>query len=152
MLGLRFQAVASQLRVLAFRASDLNAEHLLSVAEQYLSKRVTWARNKRHDFSDVLVLWDVLNIDAVIELENQDGKLVRVGISLLESEQKGRDRIYDLKSRRWYGIRQALKLEQYWVLAVKWKDFPKDRGEWIDILYREIDTAVDHSGCRLIIL
>ncbi|WP_069790988.1 hypothetical protein A5482_015155 (plasmid) [Cyanobacterium sp. IPPAS B-1200] len=152
MLGLRFQAVASQLRVLAFNAPDLNAKYLLSVAQQYSPKRVTWAIYKRHDFSDVLVLWDVLNIDAVIELENQDGKLVRVGISLVESEQKGSERIYELKSRRWYGIRQGLKLEQYWVLVLKWKDFPKDKGEWIDILYHEIDTPVDHSGCRLIIL
>ncbi|MGY6528528.1 MAG: hypothetical protein ACXITR_01235 [Cyanobacterium sp.] len=152
MLGLRFQTMASQLRVLAFKASDLNADYLLSVAQEYLPRRVRWATNKRHDFSDVAVLWDVLNIDAVIELENEDGKLVRVGISLVESEQKGCDRIYDLKSRRWYGIREALKLEQYWVLAVKWKDFPKDNGEWVDILYSEIDTPVDNSGCRLVVI
>ena len=152
MLGLRFKSVASRLRVLAFGASDLNADHLLSVAEQYLPRRVTWARNKRHDFSDVYVLWDVLNIDAVIELENEDGKLVRVGVSLVESEQKGRDRIYDLKSRRWYGIRKDLGLEQYWILVVKWKDFPKDNGEWIDILYGEIDTPIDNSGCRLVVI
>ncbi|MGY6531001.1 MAG: hypothetical protein ACXITR_13840 [Cyanobacterium sp.] len=152
MLGLRFQTVASQLRVLAFNAPDLNAKHLLNTAQKYLPNRVAWAMNKRHDFSDVSVLWDVLTIDAVIELENQDGKLIRVGISLLESEQKGCDRTYDLKSNRWYGIRKELKLEQYWVLVVKWKDFPQDKGEWIDILYREIDTPVDNSGCRLIIL
>ncbi|MGI0481098.1 hypothetical protein ACN4EE_09930 [Geminocystis sp. CENA526] len=152
MLGLRFQTLASQLRVLAFNAPDLNVEHLLFVAKQYLPKRFLWAKNKRHDLSDIFVLWDVLNIDAVMELENEEGKLIRVGVSLLENQHKGFDRIYELKSRNGYSIRKALKLEQYWVFAVKWKDFPKDQGEWIDILYREIDAPVNHSGCRLIAL
>lgn len=141
-MGLRFQTVASQLRVLDFYAPDLNAEYLLSVAKKYFPKRVLWARKKRHDLSDIYVLWDVLNIDAVILLENQEGKLIRVSISLVESEKKGCDLMYDLKSKLWYGIRRALKIEQYWVLVVKWKDF----------LYREIDIPATASGCRLIVL
>lgn len=151
MLGLRFQTLASQLNVLAFNAPDLNAEHLLSVAKEFLPKRVAWAGKRRYDLTDIFVLWDVLNIDAVMELENEEGKLIRVGVSFVGNEDKGCDRVYDLKSRSGYGIRQALKLEQYWVFAVNWKYFPC-QDEWIDILYREIDTPVNHSGCRLIIL
>ena len=151
-LRLRFQTVASQLRVLDFNAPDLKAEYLLSVAEEYLPKRVLWAEKKRHDLTDIHVLWEVLNIDGVILLENQEGNLIRVGVSLVESEKRGRDLMYDLKGKQWYGIRQGLKLEQYWVLVVKWKDFPKEKEEWIDILYREIDTPATASGCRLIVL
>lgn len=151
-LRLRFQTVASQLRVLDFNAPDLNAECLLSLAGEYLPKRVLWAEKKRHDLTDIHVLWEVLNIDGVILLENQEGNLIRVGVSLVESEKRGRDLMYDLKGKQWYGIRQGLKLEQYWVLVVKWKDFPKEKEEWIDILYREIDIPVTASGCRLIVL
>lgn len=151
-LRLRFQTIASQLRVLDFYAPDLKAEYLLSVAEEYLPKRVLWARKKRHDLTDIYVLWDIFNIDAVILLENQEGKSIRVGISLVEGEEKGYDLIYDLKGKLWQGIRQVLKLEQYWVLVVKWDDFPKNKGEWVDILYREIDIRATASGCRLIVL
>ncbi len=151
-LRLRFQALASQLRVLNFYAPDLKAEYLLSVAEEYLPKRVLSARKKRHDLTDIYELWDIFNIDAVIFLENQEGNLIRVGISLVQEEEKGYNLIYDLKGKLWQGIRQALQLEQYWVLVVKWQDFPKDKGEWIDILYREIDTPATASGCRLIVL
>ncbi|MGI0481090.1 hypothetical protein ACN4EE_09885 [Geminocystis sp. CENA526] len=151
MLNLRFQTLAQQLKVLAFDAKDLNPEHLLSVAEKFVSKRLAWAKNKRYDLTDIFVLWETLNIDAVMELENAGGKLIRVGVSFVGNEDKGRDRVYDLKSRSGYGIRKALKLEQYWVFAVNFKHFPC-QDEWIDILYREIDTPVNHSGCRLIIL
>jgi hypothetical protein len=40
------------------------------VAEEYLPKRVLWARKKRHDLTDTSVLWEVIGIDAVILLEN----------------------------------------------------------------------------------
>jgi hypothetical protein len=151
-LRLRFLGIASQLRVLDFSAPDLNSDYLLSVAEKYLPKRVDWAKNKRYDLSDIYILWEVIGIDAVILLENQDGKLIRVGVSLTESEDKARNRIYDLKSKLWYSIRRALKIEQYWVLVVKFKDFPQKREDWVDLLYREIDLEPTASSCRLIIL
>lgn len=151
-LKLRFQAIASQLKILAFDDSDFTAECLLSVAQEYMPHRVVGAQKKRLDLKDTYVLWDVLDIHGVVTLENQEGKSIRVGISFVESERKGSDLIYDLKGKLWYDIRQELKLEQYWVFLVKWKDFPQDKGEWIDILYGEIDIPIGDSGCRLIVL
>jgi hypothetical protein len=151
-LRLRIQSIASQLQVLDFVAHDLNAEHLLAVAQKYLPKRVLLARNKGLDLNDIYVLWEILGIDATLLLEDKQGKMIRVAISLFEREEKARDHFYILKNQQNYCIRQELNIEQHWLFVVQWKYFPQDNGEWVDLLYHEIDTPATTSGCRLIIL
>lgn len=151
-LRLRFQSIASQLQVLDFVAPDLNAKYLLNIAQKHLPKRVLLATNKRLDLNDIYVLWEILGIDAILLLEDKQGKMIRVAISLFESEEKARHCFYTLKSQQNYGIRKELNLEQHWLLVIQWKYFPQDKREWVDILYHEIDTPATASGCRVIIL
>jgi len=151
MLALRFRTIASQLQILGFNAPDLNGDYLLSVAKKFLSKRVSWAENRRRDLTDIFELWEVLNIDSVIVLENAEGKLIRVGISFVGDERRGSELVYSRQSKTWKNIRHALNLEQYWVFVVKAKNFPTPE-EWTDILYDEIDVPTSKSGCRLVTL
>ncbi|AFZ54252.1 hypothetical protein VKI21_08905 [Cyanobacterium aponinum UTEX 3222] len=150
-LRLRFQTVASKLKISDLNAPDLNEEHLLEVATKYCQGKLRWAKGKRYDLSDYLILWEIIGIDNIITLENQEGQSLRVAITLRESESKAQSIFYDLKSKQRASIRQELNIDQHWVIAVKWKNFPEE-DEWIDILYREIDDDSSSSDCRLIIL
>lgn len=150
-LRLRFQAIASELRVLNLNAQDLTEEHLFNVAKEYCPKRFDRALQMRSDLTDSVTLWEILGIDAVILLENQEGKLVRVGVSLLEREKNARNLAFSWKSKEGSQLREALNIEQYWIFVVKSKNFPT-KEEWVDILYREIDEETSYSNCRLIIL
>jgi hypothetical protein len=151
-LRLRFRAIASKIQVLDLTAEDLNdGKKLYSIAKEYLPKRLDFAINQRQDLEDLANLWEILGIDAVIAIENEEGKLVRVGISLLDNEGKAQNIFYDLKGKKRTLVRQELGIEQYWVIVVKPKSFP-DQEEWIDILYGEIDQPPPASDCRLIIL
>ncbi len=151
-LRLRFRAIASKIQVLDLTAGDLNnGKKLYSIAKEYLPKRLDFAISQRQDLEDLANLWEILGIDAVIAIENEEGKLVRVGISLLDNEGKAQNVFYDLKGKKRALVRQELGIEQYWVIVVKPKSFP-DQEEWIDILYGEIDQPPGASDCRLIIL
>ncbi|WP_017292876.1 hypothetical protein [Geminocystis herdmanii] len=151
-LSLRFRSIASQLRVLNFHAKDLTEEHLLKVIKQLYPKKFDRAVKMRLDLTDSFTLWEILGIDAVILLENNEGKSIRVGVSLSDKEKNARNLVFSLKSQEGSLLREALNIQQYWVFLVKWKDFPQTPEEWIDILYREIDELPSYSGCRLIIL
>jgi hypothetical protein len=151
-LRLRFRAIASQLQVLNLNAKDLNEEYLLTVAKEHYPKRFDLAVKIRADLTDSATLWEILAIDAVILLENKEGKSIRVGVSLLDKEKNARNLVFSMKSKEGSLLQEALNIEQYWVFLVKWKNFPQTEEEWVDILYREIDECPPFSGCRLIIL
>jgi hypothetical protein len=148
-LRLRFQTVASRLNISDLTAKDLNPNHLLNVAKKYIPQRVNWAIKKRYDLQDPVTLWEIFSLDGVISLENQDGKLTRVAVSLVEDENKAYNLLHQAKAKPNVLLRKELNIEQYWVLVVKWKNFPED-GEWIDLLYQEIDETPNSSGCRVI--
>ncbi len=150
-LRLRFRAIASQIQILDLTAKDLNGKALYNIAKTYLPKRLDFAIKQRQDLEDLANLWEILGIDAVIAIEDQQGKLTRVGISLLDNESKAQNLFYDMKGKKRSLIRQDLNIEQYWVIVVQPKNFPEVE-EWIDILYQEIDEPPTESGCRLIIL
>lgn len=150
-LRVKFLAIASKLKILDYTASDLNESILLEVAKQYLPKRVNLALEKRSDLSDFATLWEVIGIHGVIALENQEGKKIRVGVCICDSDGKAQNLLYDLKGKPYTLVRNDLKIKQYWVFVVKSKHFPEEE-EWIDILYREIDESPANSGCRLILL
>lgn len=151
-LRLRFLDVTSKLQVLNLNAEDLKEEYLLKVIKKLYPKRFDRAIKMRLDLSDSFTLWEILGIDVVILLEDNNGKPIRVGVSLFEQEKKARNLLFSLKRQEGSLLRKALNIEQYWVFLVKWKDFPSTQEEWIDILYREIDELPSYSRCRLITL
>lgn len=150
-LGFKFISIASKLGISELKSSDLNENKLLEVAQEYLPKRVKLALEKRADLNDFATLWEILGIHGVIALENQEGEKIRVGVCLCDNESKGQNLLYDLKGKQSTLVRNALNIQQYWVFVVKDKNFP-DEGEWIDILYGEIDEMPTNSGNRLIFL
>jgi hypothetical protein len=80
-----FRSAAKNLKMLDYSHPDLALERVVSEVANYLPKRLEKARLK-YDFSDPATIWELLFIDAVISLENIQGKLTRVAVSLQNEE------------------------------------------------------------------
>ena len=148
-IGLRFRSMAARIKVLNLNHPDLAVEKVQLVIEDRLTEIVGRARSRGIDLDDPYEIWELLSIDAVISLEDIQGQHHRVAISIVERE----DRAYRLVKQRqtysWKDVRVALGIHSHWVFCVNAKHLPDD-GEWIDILYHQIDTPRGWSDCRSI--
>ena len=151
LLGLRFRTVASRLQLLEYHHRDLAFELVSNLVATQLTNRWDWAIAHRQDPEDPYTVWSLLYLDAVINLEDCQGKFTRVGISVVTEENKA-DRILKQAQKPAFNkVRKSLKIYRYWVFCVEPKHFPGD-GEWVDILYSEIDKPNSEGSSRLIIL
>jgi hypothetical protein len=121
--------VAARLQILCTRNSDLSFENLLSVVQQHLPPR----------------------LEEVLALEDCQGRVTRVGVSLHSQEWMAYRTLSWAQKPTVSKARKAFKLYRYWILLVEEKHFPTD-GEWVDILYSEIDQPTNKVGCKLIYL
>lgn len=151
LLGLRFRSVANRLQLLEYKHPDLAFEQVSDLVATQLSNR--WERAIAHgqDPEDPYTVWELLHLDAVINLEDCQGKFTRVGISLVTKENKAYRILKQAQKPAFNKVRKSLKIYRYWVFCVEPKHFPTD-GEWVDILYGEIDKLNSASSCQLIIL
>ena len=151
LLGLRFRTVASRLNLLNYHHPDLAFEKVSALVITHLRNRWEKAITHRQDPDDPYTVWELLHLDAVINLENWQGKFTRVGVSLVAEENKAYPILKQAQKPAFNKVRKSLKIYRYWVFCVEPKYFPND-GEWVDILYSEIDKPSKGSGCQLIIL
>jgi hypothetical protein len=148
-IGLRFRSMAARIKVLSLNHPDLAVEKVRLVISDRLTGIVDRARSSGIDLDDPYEVWELLSIDAVISLEDIQGQHHRVAISIVERE----DRAYRFMKQRqtysWKDVRVTLGMNCHWVFCVDAKHLPDD-GEWIDILYHQIDIPRGWSDCRLI--
>jgi hypothetical protein len=148
-IGLRFRSMAARIKVLNLNHPDLAVEKVRLAIGDRLTELVQKARSRGVDLDDPYEVWELLGIDAVISLEDIQGQHRRVAISIVERE----DRAYRLMKQRqtysWKAVRVDLGMHCHWVLCANAKHLPDD-GEWIDILYHQIDIPRGWSDCRLI--
>ncbi len=156
-IGLRFRSMAARIRVLNLNHLDLAVEKVRLVISDSRSERlrqrlthiVDKARSSGIDLDDPYEVWELLSIDAVVSLEDIQGQHHRVAISIVERE----DRAYRLMKQRqtylWKEVRVDLGIYCHSVFCIDAKHLPDD-GEWIDILYHQIDLPRGWSDCRLI--
>jgi hypothetical protein len=148
-IGLRFRSMAARIKVLSLNHSDLAVEKVRLIISDRLTEIVGFARSSGIDLDDPYEVWELLSIDAVISLEDIQGQHHRVAISIVERE----DRAYRLMKQRqtylWKEVRVDLGIYCHWVFCIDAKHLPDD-GEWIDILYHQIDLPRGWSDCRLI--
>jgi hypothetical protein len=88
MLGLRFCSTAARLKVLDFSAPDLSLEKITPIVSTHLRKPFERAIALGLDINDPNTIWDLLDLDAVIRLEDKTGAIVRVGVCLRSHEGK----------------------------------------------------------------
>ncbi|WP_036487366.1 hypothetical protein [Myxosarcina sp. GI1] len=151
LLGLRFRAIASHLQLLDYQHQDLAFEKVSNLVATQLTNRWERAIAHRQDPEDPYTVWELLYLDAVINLEDCQGKFTRVGVSLVTEENKAYRVLKQAQKPAFNKVRKSLKIYRYWVFCVEPKYFP-DCGEWVDILYSEIDKPNREGSSRLIIL
>lgn len=151
LLGLRFRTVASRLNLLNYHHRDLAFEKVSTLVATHLPHRLEQAIGKGNDTEDPYTIWELIYLDAVIELEDCRGKFTRVGVSLQSREDKAYRILTSARKPAINLVRKNLKIYRYWVFCVDLKHFPSD-VEWIDILYKEIDLPNQHGDCQLIML
>ena len=151
LLGLRFRTIASHLQLLEYHHQDLAFETVSNLVATQLTNRWERAIARGQDPEDPYTVWELLHLDAVINLEDCQGQFTRVGISLVTQENRAYRILKQAQKPAFNKVRKSLKIYRYWVFCVEPKHFPSD-GEWIDILYSEIDKPNSASGCQLIVL
>ena len=148
-IGLRFRSMAARIKVLTLHHRDLRVEKVGQVIRERLPEILDKARARGVDLDDPDEVWELLGIDAAISLEDIHGQHYRVAISIVEGE----NRAYRLMKQRqtclWKEVRRALGIHCHWVFCVDAKHLPED-GEWIDLVYHQIDLPQGWSDCRLI--
>jgi hypothetical protein len=148
-IGLRFRSMAARIKVLSLNHPDLAVEKVQLVISDRLTGIVDRARSSGIDLDDPYEIWELLSIDAVISLEDIQGQHHRVAISIVENEARAYRLMKQRQTYSWKDVRVALGMHCHWVFCVNAKHLPDD-GEWIDILYHQIDTPHGWSDCRLI--
>jgi len=151
LLGLRFRTVANRLQLLEYHHRDLAFDKVSNLIAIQLTNRWDWAIARGQDPEDPYTVWSLLYLDAVINLEDYQGKFTRVGVSLVTQENRAYRTLKQAQKPALNKVRKSLKIYRYWMFCVDYKHFPND-GEWVDILYSEIDKLNSASGCQLIIL
>jgi hypothetical protein len=148
-IGLRFRSMAARIKVLSLNHPDLAVEKVQLVIGDRLTGIVDRARSSGIDLDDPYEVWELLSIDAVISLEDIQGQHHRVAISIVENEARAYRLMKQRQTYSWKDVRVTLGMHCHWVICVNAKHLPDD-GEWIDILYHQIDTPRGWSDCRLI--
>ena len=149
LLSLKFRQVAAHLQVLDIINSDYSPKNLLNLAKKYCSRSLNYAQKKRYDLEDSYTLWEILGIDAVICLENEEGKFYRVAVNLAEGERNIGNLIYKAKNHNRQKLMRDLNCDQYWIINIALKNFNSEI-DWIDILYQQIDKPKENSNYRLV--
>jgi hypothetical protein len=148
-IGLRFRSMAARIKVLSLNHRDLAVEKVRLVISDRLTGIVDRARSSGIDLDDPYEVWELLSIDAVISLEDIQGQHHRVAISIVEHEARAYRLMKQRQTYSWKDVRVTLGMHCHWVFCVNAKQLPDD-GEWIDILYHQIDIPRGWSDCRLI--
>ena len=151
LLGLRFRTIAYSLQLLEYHHPDLAFELVSNLVATQLSNRWERAIAHRQDPEDPYTVWELLYLDAVINLEDCQGKFTRVGVLLVTKENQAYRILKQARKPVFNKVRKSLKIYRYWVFCVELKRFPND-GEWVDILYSEIDRSNSEGSSRLIVL
>ena len=141
--------MAARIKVLNINHPDLAVETVRLVISDRLTEIVDKARSIGIDLDDPYEVWEFLGIDAVISLEDIQGQHHRVAISIVENEARAYRLMKQWQTYSWKDVRVALVMHCHWVFCVNAKHLPDD-GEWIDILYHQIDIPRGWSDCRLI--
>lgn len=143
--------MAARIKVLSLNHPDLAVGKVRLFINDRLTGIVDKARSNGIDLDDPYEVWELLSIDAVISLEDIQGHHHRVAISIVEHEARAYRLMKQQQTYSWKDVRVVLGTHCHWVFCVSAKHLPDD-GEWIDILYHQIDIPRGWSDCRSIYL
>ena len=148
-LGLRFRSTSARLQILDYQHPELTLENVSALIATHLTNRWEEAKQRRLDLDNPYTIWEILYLDAVICLEDWQGKFTRVGVSLQAKEERAYRVLQQARKPALVKVHKSLKIYRYWMFCLDWEHFPDD-GEWVDLLYREIDKPNHNESYQLI--
>lgn len=113
LLGLRFRSVANRLQLLEYHHSDLAFELVSNLVATQLSNRWSRAIANGQDPEDPYTVWEILYLDAVVNLEDCQGKFTRVGISFASKENQAYRILTQARKPAFSKVRKSLKIYRY---------------------------------------
>lgn len=141
-----FKNAASQLQLLD---RGLSFESIRAIVSDRLPLAVKEMQAKGIDLADPASWWELLFINAVIKVENAQGKQVRVAICLLDDWKVAVKTLAIIESKKFEMLRTDLGLDRHWIVFADSKT-PYANDIWMDIIYGQIDIEPSKSGCALI--
>lgn len=141
-----FRKSVSQLQLLD---GSVKFETVRSIVSERLPLAVKDMESKGLDLEDTDYWWKLLFINAVIKIENAQGKLFKVAIYLLNDRRVAEKALETVESKNFRIIRNELKIDQHWIVLTDNKK-PHSDDDWMDVLYEQIDRSSGKSGCALI--
>jgi hypothetical protein len=149
LLPLHFRSIAAQIQISDMAAKDIKWEKILPLLAIHLTQQFLNAIANRVDLNDIIAVWGLLGIDAIVRLENKDGESTRVAVALRNQNNKAYSVYRMAQQPAMVKIRHLLNIDRYWVFCVEEKLFPT-KEQWIDLLYTQIDCSTNSSSCKLI--
>lgn len=148
-LAQHFRSLAAQTKISDMAARDLQLEQIIPLIAIHLSSLFLSAIARRLDLNDLITVWGLLKIDAIIRLENNQGESIRVAVALHNQDNKAYSLYRMAQKSSMSKIRKLLNINQYWVFCVQEQLFP-EKEDWIDLLYNQIDISSNKGSCQLI--
>lgn len=136
-----FRQTAHELRLLHFHKLDLSIPRLQGVVETVLPNAVAKAHQQKLDLTHPATWWEIVYTDALLYIENQEGKRLRVAVHVTPSERHAQRVYHTLQMPDYALVREKLIVHRHWVLVVE-KDTPHSAAQWVDILYENADRSV----------
>lgn len=141
-----FRRTAHQLQMLE---PDFEFSLLTAILRDRLPYLVQEMAIRGLDLEDPNAWWSAVFMDAVLRIENAQGKNFRVAVGLFEEWEAALNALKTTQSRQFRAIRADLGIDQHWLIYIEGKR-PYPNEHWMDLLYREIDRKPGYRGCSLL--
>lgn len=141
------KSVLNNLKMLDRQLPEL--EQVVDVLTCYLPQKVARAKRHLNDPDDLEEWLDlVLKTDALVKLEDDAGRSLRIAVDVTVRETELADKLSCISSREFRLIRRRLSIAQHWILLVKPDALPS-RDRLMDAFYEQVDKSQE---CAIITL
>ncbi len=120
-----------------------------SLVQNHMPRLITELQDGGEDLNDPQVWWQALFIDALLNVENSDGKTFTIGVGLQDKWKPALNAHRTISTPTFQTCRQELGIDQHWLFYVTSK-YPYEEETWIDLIYAQIDRDPPSSGCILL--
>ncbi len=143
-----FRQSARKLRLLDFDEKNLPLDRVSSALERYLPDRVRQIDQQGLDADHNATWWELIFVDGLLDIENQEGKTLRVAVGVTSSDRHAHRALSLIRSSGFSQVRRELGIDRQWIVLVK-ADQPHTQDEWADFLYSWVDRPEEETGCAL---
>lgn len=142
-----FQQTASHLKVLRPFPPFSVVQNFI---REYLPNLIDYMDGQGLDLSDPQHWWESIYIDGILELENSEGKTLRVAAGIIEQWRNANAALRLITTPAMAKLRRdSLNVSQHWLFYVSSRK-PYPESLWIDLLYEQADTPPTETGCTII--